>query len=33
MGDKMVLTIRTNGIQTGLFEEDVKSILDKDTAQ
>jgi citrate lyase beta subunit len=32
MGEKVILTVRTNGIQTGLFEEDVKQILDKETA-
>ena len=31
MGDKLVLTIRTNAVQTGMFEDDVKQILDEKT--
>lgn len=29
----MTLTIRTNGLESGLFETDVKEILDQDTAK
>ena len=31
MGDRLVLTIRTNGLESGLFEKDVNSILDIET--
>jgi hypothetical protein len=30
MGDKVVLTVRTNGIESGLFEKDVDTLLDKE---
>jgi len=33
MGNDMTLTIRTNGLESGLFETDVKEILDKDTVK
>ena len=33
MGNHMTLTIRTNGLESGLFETDVKEILDQDTAK
>lgn len=33
MGDRVTLTVRTNGLESGLFETDVKAILDKDTAR
>ena len=31
MGERMCLTVRTNGLESGLFETDVREILDKET--
>jgi len=33
MGERMCLTVRTNGLESGLFETDVKEILDKETVK
>ena len=31
-GNKVCITIRTNSIESGMFHDDVRNILDKDTA-
>jgi len=32
VGDKICITVRTNSLETGMFEDDVRSVLDKSTA-
>jgi len=32
VGDKICITVRTNSLETGMFEDDVRSVLDRNTS-